>query len=93
MSPDKGETSSSSREIFESFLLEEFLSLKNDRVINVRMFLSEGLANHHKKYKDKSLIKEMQSLKKLVLELLNDKSRDVREPLLSINEDDLIIEE
>ena len=96
MSPDKNkdqEEASKSREIFENFLLGELVSLKNDRVINVRMFLSEALANHHKKYKDKSLIKELKSLKRLVKELLNDKNRDVREPLLIMSDEDLNIED
>ena len=51
------------------------------------MFLSESLASHHKKFPDKSLLLEVKQLKDIVLQLKQDTSRDVREPLLVISEE------
>jgi hypothetical protein len=50
------------------------------------MFLSEHLAEHHKKYKDASLIYKSKPLREIVKRLKNDKQRDVREPVESIPE-------
>lgn len=45
-----------SKELFLAFFLGDMASLKNDRVVNVRMSLSEEIALHHKKYPEHSLI-------------------------------------
>ncbi len=50
------------------------------------MFLSEHLAEHHKKYKDDSLIYKSRPLREIVKQLKSDKQRDVREPVECIPE-------
>lgn len=72
------------KDLFVKYFLCELLELQTDRVINVRMQLSESLATHHKKDPAHSLINEIQSLREMVNHLLNDSSRDVREPLMGI---------
>ena len=69
--------------IFLTNFLEDFISLQNDRVVNVRMQLSDSLAAHFKKHQDQSLFLEVPSLKELIKKLKLD-TRDVREPLQSI---------
>jgi hypothetical protein len=61
-------------------------------VINVRMQLSESIANHHRKYPTTSYIKEYDPLKVVVLALKSDK-KDVSEPLYLISETDLVVAE
>ena len=70
------------KDLFVRYFLSELLELQTDRVINVRMQLSESLAAHHKM--GHSLINEIQSLREMVSNLMNDSSRDVREPLMGI---------
>jgi hypothetical protein len=55
-----------SKELFLAFFLGELASLKNDRVVNVRMSLSDELALHHKKYPEHSLILQNRVLNQLV---------------------------
>jgi len=45
-----------SKELFLIYFIDPFLSLKSDRVVNVRMSLSETLSVHHQTYPEQSLI-------------------------------------
>ena len=64
--------------------MNELVRLSTDRVVNVRMCLSEALSLHHKQNPQRSLIGELKPLFTIYELLKSDKSADVREPLLTI---------
>lgn len=72
------------KQIFEQHFLNELVRLSKDRVVNVRMSLSEALGLHHSQNPAKSLIRELKPLNDIYELLKKDKSADVREPLLTI---------
>lgn len=77
----------SSEHLFLGHFLGDFISLANDKVVNVRMSLAEVLSQHSKHAKhggDKSLITRCKGLAELVGALQGDKSRDVRELVAAI---------
>lgn len=78
------EDQSASREIFVKHFMNELVRLSTDRVVNVRMCLSEVLSLHHKQSSQKSLIGDLKPLYDIYELLKKDKSADVRDPLLAI---------
>jgi hypothetical protein len=55
--------------LFAKYFLADFISLANDKVVNVRMSLCEVIAQHHKKYNEKSMLHRSKELHDLVLAL------------------------
>lgn len=74
----------SSKELFVALFLEPMIAIGKDRVVNVRMQLSECIGNSYKRFKDASIVHEIKQLKELVLRLKSDQSADVREPVFFI---------
>lgn len=60
------------------------LTIGKDRVVNVRMQLSECIGNSYKRFGESSIIHEIKQLKELIQKLKTDKSADVREPVYYI---------
>ena len=72
------------KKIFVKHFINELVRISSDRVVNVRMSLSEVLSVHHAQNPQNSLIRELKPLNDIYQLLKKDKSADVREPLLSI---------
>ena len=72
------------KKIFVKHFMNELVRISSDRVVNVRMSLSEVLSVHHAQNPQNSLIRELKPLNDIYQLLKKDKSADVREPLLSI---------
>jgi hypothetical protein len=70
--PTPWEPNITSKELFISLFLEPMLTIGRDRVVNVRMQLSESIANNFKKCGDSCLIHELPQLKQLVAKLKGD---------------------
>lgn len=73
------------KKIFVKHFMKELVRISTDRVVNVRMSLSEVLSVHHAQNPSNSLIRELKLLNDIYESLKKDKSADVREPLLSIS--------
>lgn len=73
-----------SRELFVTLFLDALIQLGADRVVNVRMQVSESLASHHNKLGDNSYILSIKQLQALVERMKSDRSQDVKDPLESI---------
>ena len=74
----------SSEPLFLAHFLGDFISLANDKVVNVRMSLAEVLSLHVKKHGGGSLFGRCRGLAELVGAMQGDKSRDVREMVAGI---------
>lgn len=73
-----------SRELFVTLFLDALIQLGADRVVNVRMQVSESLASHHNKLGDNSYILSIKQLQALVERMKSDRSQDVKDPLYPI---------
>jgi hypothetical protein len=82
-----------SQELFVALFLEPMLTIGKDRVVNVRMQLSECIGNSYKRFGETSIIHEIKQLKELIQKLKGDKSADVREPVYFIPDTVLAITE
>lgn len=67
------------------------ISIGKDRVVNVRMQLSECIGNSYKRFGETSIIHEIKQLKELIQKLKADSSADVREPVYYIPDSVLAI--
>lgn len=67
-------------DIFAIYFLKDFQELLKDKVINVRMTLSEAIHEHWKKHPDGGLLNKLTVLRGMVRKLKEDK-KDVSEIL------------
>jgi len=55
-----------SKELFITLFLEPMLHLSKDRVVNVRMQLSECIGNSYRRFGDASVVHEIKQLRQIV---------------------------
>lgn len=69
--------------MFQRYLLKDFCDLQRDRIINVRMVLSETLANHFLTHENGGLVQEIRELRVMIKHLKLD-TRDVSDIIAEV---------